>query len=400
MAEAVAARQVQATPAPVTPNVMHDDDGARSSESQKPLADKVKGKAQMLKDAPIQPPASSRTAQPPAPKPRMVKQKAAPAVRPASPRTPDAPTPQPRLAPPQRPTPQVVTAQSAPPQSAPTRHSAPRETAPAPASNTAPQPAQLADTAPPETAPPLITPGSSAPAGAPQQVLKSGRPARAAHAVRLVGPIETGESSEGSGDEFMPAAPSNKKGKAKAKRSDSEKDDEGEAHSDVEMGALSAEERAPTKPTHKRRDPAPVPGGEVHIPPCGRCKRKSLPCTKEIGGGACFPCVKLKSKCDYSGVKGQRGFGEKKQRRRRTSYNRVPWKRGTPEKVVRSKKQYLEVQTDEDEADMTEPEANVPQRRTAGSHPAALPARSSPPAPASHLVKECEYYCYCVCTIC
>ena len=222
----------------------------------------------------------------------------------------------------------------------------------------------------------------------------------------MVGRIATSESSDGSGDEFVPAALSKSKGKQRAKRSDIGNEDDGAMHSDVEMTPL--ETAAATKPTHKRRDAAPAPGGELHIPPCQQCANKEQPCKKEIGGGACFGCTKLKIKCEYSGVKGQRALPRKTERRRRTSYNRVALKKEKKtQKVAKKKSKWVDVdvESDKDVGDMTEPEteAQEEQRRRPASPDAIGPAHSSRPAtsvpPGNDLLEECEC-CYCMSNVC
>ena len=198
----------------------------------------------------------------------------------------------------------------------------------------------------------------------------------------------------------MPAAQSKSKGKRRAKATDTGNADERAQCSDVDLHPLTTQTAA-TKP--KRRRPVPAKGGECHTPPCAACAKKEQPCMKEIGGGACLACVKLKSKCDYSGVKGQR---PKKERRRRISYNRVPKKtmekKAQEKKVprVKSKTEWMDVDSDEDTGDMTDPESDAPQRPrriTAGSAAVAparsrVPALSSSPArpTASDLMDECE----------
>jgi pyruvate/2-oxoglutarate dehydrogenase complex dihydrolipoamide acyltransferase (E2) component len=44
----------------------------------------------------------------------------------------------------------------------------------------------------------------------------------------------------------------------------------------------------------------PVKDGGYHDPPCDRCSRGRRWCYKEAGGGACFDCVKMKCRCEYS----------------------------------------------------------------------------------------------------
>ena len=195
----------------------------------------------------------------------------------------------------------------------------------------------------------------------------------------------------------MPAALSKSKGKQRAKRSDISNEDDRAMYSDVEMTPL--ETAATTKPTHKRRNAAPAPGGELHIPPCQQCANKQQPCRKEIGGGACFRCTKLKSKCEYSGVKGQRVFPRKTERRRRPSYNRMALKKEKKtQKVVKKKSKWVDVdvESDKDVGDMTEQETEAPEerRRRSASPDAIGPAHSSRPAtsvpPANDLLEECE----------
>jgi hypothetical protein len=70
---------------------------------------------------------------------------------------------------------------------------------------------------------------------------------------------------------------------------------------DSDQPAYEVERHAMGLGNQKRRAPrAPVREDECHDPPCGRCTRAKRSCFKEVGGGACYGCVKLKSRCEYS----------------------------------------------------------------------------------------------------
>ena len=51
-------------------------------------------------------------------------------------------------------------------------------------------------------------------------------------------------------------------------------------------------------PNPRRRPPTKA--GGLHDPPCSTCKRLKNDCAKEVGKGACYRCMQLKRRCDYS----------------------------------------------------------------------------------------------------
>ena len=54
------------------------------------------------------------------------------------------------------------------------------------------------------------------------------------------------------------------------------------------------------KPKVEQKRRVPVATGELHVPPCGTCKRGGIKCRKEMARGACLHCVETKRRCDYS----------------------------------------------------------------------------------------------------
>lgn len=176
-------------------------------------------------------------------------------------------------------------------------------------------------------------------------------------------------SSEASDEPSPPRLSRKDKGKwrkAVAEEGGNEGDDE--EYPEHIVNAAPTSVRPPRQPVDQRREPAP--SSELHDPPCNRCERTGNECLKDVNGGSCSRCKRMKEKCNYAGIDLVRAQQPKKRRRMPRTFNQKA-QAGDREPARPPKRvPWVDVDTDEE---TSEPAAER-------GRPA--PARVTPPASA------------------
>ena len=75
-------------------------------------------------------------------------------------------------------------------------------------------------------------------------------------------------------------------------------DDDDRSDEDDDQPDEDNEQPADGSSEYRRRQPVQL--NAIHKPSCDRCVRGKRKCHKEAGGGACYSCVVLKSRCGYA----------------------------------------------------------------------------------------------------
>ncbi|KAF8799624.1 hypothetical protein BYT27DRAFT_7217600 [Phlegmacium glaucopus] len=132
-------------------------------------------------------------------------------------------------------------------------------------------------------------------------------------------------------------------------------EDEGDEDYEHQSSASfsEAEDRQPARSNSGYKRRIPKRAGGFHEPACTRCVKAERWCLKEVGNGACFPCVKSKYKCEYL------KFGEF--RTRSDSEGAGKAQKGKGKKKAKPKSKW--VVDDADDNDGLEPQPSKPTTR-------------------------------------
>ncbi|KAF8810533.1 hypothetical protein BYT27DRAFT_7209331 [Phlegmacium glaucopus] len=126
--------------------------------------------------------------------------------------------------------------------------------------------------------------------------IRPAAPTPAAVPARVAAPNKTKAKAEAIHVRHPPLAP------VEPVRSFQMIEDEGDEDYEHQSSASfsEAEDRQPARSNSGYKRRIPMRAGGYHEPACRRCAKAECWCLKEVGNGACFPCVKSKYKCEYS----------------------------------------------------------------------------------------------------